>query len=209
MAGKNKYHHGHLRKALIDAAAQLCSQKGPEMLSLRETAKVAAVSHSAPYHHFASKADLLHAVGLEGHRLLEVELKRAVEHATEGTPYDRLAALGHAYIRFAAQHPHYFKAMFRTIAFSRGQPTDENPYTRSQFDLLVASVQACLGESGSPSPCAQDMVLLAWSVVHGLASLWTEKAFAETSFEDESIETLAGAVTRAIRPVFDKMTGTT
>ena len=56
------YHHGNLRKALIDAAVQLVEEGGPEKVSVREVAKRAGVSPGAPFRHFSNKTALMTAV---------------------------------------------------------------------------------------------------------------------------------------------------
>ena len=60
------YHHGNLRRAIIDAALEAITESGPVGWSLRELARRAGVSHAAPAHHFGDKAGLLTAVAAEG-----------------------------------------------------------------------------------------------------------------------------------------------
>ena len=60
------YHHGDLRRALIDAARALLEREGAAALSLRAVAREAGVSPAAPYHHFKDKSELLQAVADEG-----------------------------------------------------------------------------------------------------------------------------------------------
>jgi AcrR family transcriptional regulator len=186
---KKTYHHGDLRKALIDAAAALAAGHGPESVSLREVAKRAGVSHAAPYHHFAGKAELLHAVGMEGLRLMNEEMEQA-RRKKYRKPADRLTGLGMAYIRFAVTYPHYFKAIFRGARPDRNLPDGENLGLRN-FDALVEVIQECLEEQGRPSKRAESLVLAAWAVVHGMASLGVEQAFERTPFEGRAVEELA------------------
>src|SRR5688500_291999 len=65
---KQRYHHGHLRSALLEAAGEILDHAGAGELSLRETAKIAGVSAAAPYRHFASKEALLVALAEDGVR---------------------------------------------------------------------------------------------------------------------------------------------
>lgn len=44
----SSYHHGDLKKALIDSGVEILSEKGIKNLSLREAARRAGVSHTAP-----------------------------------------------------------------------------------------------------------------------------------------------------------------
>ena len=51
------YHHGNLRRVLLDAAAAEIAERGPAGLSLRELARRAGVSHAAPRTTSATSAD--------------------------------------------------------------------------------------------------------------------------------------------------------
>jgi AcrR family transcriptional regulator len=64
------YHHGDLRRAVLDAAVAAIAESGPAALSLRDLARRAEVSHAAPAHHFGDKAGVLTALAAEGYALL-------------------------------------------------------------------------------------------------------------------------------------------
>ncbi len=205
MKAKKSYHHGDLRKALVDAAAILAAASGPEAVSLREVAKKAGVSHAAPYHHFKNRAELLHGVALEGFRLMFEEMEVAAAKSYT-SPVDRLNATGLAYIRFAVGHPHYFRAMFRGVCLDETLP-DEDQHGRQNFDRLVKGVQACLGETGTLSRRAEQLILVAWTIVHGMASLGVERGFKGTPFEGRDVEELARMAAEAARPLFEAAVG--
>ena len=57
------YHHGDLRKALLEAAEAELAEKGVEGFTLRGCAKRAGVSHAAPAHHFKDANALAHRIG--------------------------------------------------------------------------------------------------------------------------------------------------
>ena len=91
-ADNRPYHHGDLRRALIDAARRLLETEGPTALSLRAVAREAGVSPAAPYHHFKDKSDLLEAVAHEGWDLLNDQMTKA--RASQTSVRDKLTALG-------------------------------------------------------------------------------------------------------------------
>ncbi len=62
MPRRDTYHHGDLRRALIEAALELVTERGPKGFTLTEVAKRAGVSIAAPYRHFTDKSHLLAAV---------------------------------------------------------------------------------------------------------------------------------------------------
>src|ERR1700740_1806223 len=92
------YHHGDLRRALVDAARRILEAEGPTALSLRAVAREAGVSPAAPYHHFKDKAELLDAVAAQGWEILDQMMAEARDKADRR---DKLLALGIAYVCFA------------------------------------------------------------------------------------------------------------
>lgn len=68
------YHHGDLKRALIDTAMAMLHEDKNWQFTLREVARRAQVSHAAPYKHFADKAALLKEVSLIGFDQLRAAL---------------------------------------------------------------------------------------------------------------------------------------
>lgn len=150
---RGSYHHGDLRRALLDAALERIVRDGIGGLSLRAIARDVGVTHAAPYRHFADKAALIAAIADEGFELLGEEMAPALEATTAAA---RLDALGRGYVRFAAQHPAYFKVMFGPGQGDR------------QLDVLVETVRQA-GAHGDRD--AGHVALAAWCMVHGIATL--------------------------------------
>ena len=65
---KADYHHGDLKRALIETAVKAIARHGVDAVSLRELAARAGVTPGAPYHHFASRDELLASIAEEGFR---------------------------------------------------------------------------------------------------------------------------------------------
>ena len=103
VTGERGYHHGDLRRAVLDAALEMIATDGPAAVSLRELARRAQVSHAAPAHHFKDKAGLLTAIAVEGYRLLGDALT-----AASSVGQRRLLETGVAYVQFALDHPAHF-----------------------------------------------------------------------------------------------------
>jgi AcrR family transcriptional regulator len=64
-AAGDRYHHGNLRAALLDSALEVLSESGVAGFSMREAARRAGVSQSAPKHHFGDARGLLGALATE------------------------------------------------------------------------------------------------------------------------------------------------
>ncbi len=60
------YHHGNLREALIAAALDLISKKGPAGFTFADAARAAGVSPAAPYRHFRDRDALMADVARRG-----------------------------------------------------------------------------------------------------------------------------------------------
>jgi AcrR family transcriptional regulator len=99
---KTKYHHGDLRRALLDAATTLVDIRGRDALTLREAARRAGVSEAAPYRHFANLDELLGAVALEGYEMLITDLESA----------GGARQVRDAYLAFAGDFPGRYQLMF-------------------------------------------------------------------------------------------------
>ena len=67
----NRYHHGDLPQALLDAALRIVKTQGTEALTLRAVARLAGVSQAAPYRHFANTDALLAGVAEEARPLTD------------------------------------------------------------------------------------------------------------------------------------------
>ncbi|MBW2257316.1 MAG: TetR/AcrR family transcriptional regulator, partial [Deltaproteobacteria bacterium] len=108
---RGSYHHGDLRRALVDAALLLIERSGASGVTLRGAARLAGVSQTAPYRHFSDKRALLAAVAEQGFQSLSTQLREA-SASHEGDPMGRLRALGVAYVHFAQAQPSHFRVMF-------------------------------------------------------------------------------------------------
>src|ERR1700730_8522877 len=101
-----KYHHGHLRPALIATGLEVIAEKGVRALTLREIGTRAGVSRTAAYRHFSSKAELLFAISEAGFQQFGDALEEAARGAVDGF-IPRMRAMGLAYVRFARKHAAY------------------------------------------------------------------------------------------------------
>ncbi|MGV3622934.1 MAG: TetR/AcrR family transcriptional regulator [Archangium sp.] len=184
MATKKKpadqYHHGDLRSAIVQTAWKVVSKSGLDALSLRAVAEVLGVSHAAPGHHFAGKEGLIEALRQEAWKRFADELEPGL---TEKEP---LRATGRIYVRFAREHPRQVELMFRA-----GEPSADS---QRAWNALATATKKQLGESMT----ATDAVV-AWAMVHGLASLLLGGAMPPGVKEDELIERALTTVARGLK----------
>ena len=165
---KAAYHHGDLRRKLLDAALGLVASHGVQGFTLREAARAANVSHNAPYRHFASRAQLLVDLAIEGQGRLLSALQTAVTGTADHR--ERIVRLGVAYMEFAIKHTAYFRVMFSgEVAQNRTECLAAAQNATFQFfeSLLLASERAGLVRAGA----IQQHALVGWSALHGAAML--------------------------------------
>lgn len=174
MTGRRKkktFHHGDLRRALLEASLRVLEEEGAAALSLRRVAEEAGVTHSAPYHHFPEKTALLAAIAADGFRLLD-EAMRAAAAAAPDDPVERLRAAGLAYQRFALSHRGHFAVMFRPELADPVQHPAVDAAGTPSYAFLRELCEACRAAGFGAGLDAEAFVLLAWSSVHGAADLW-------------------------------------
>ena len=99
-----------LRDEVVDAAAALIAENGPEALSLRAIARKAGITAPAIYRHFDDLDQVREAVVDSFFWALADYLRRAGQ--LETNPVDRLRALCHAYVAFGRKHPQQYATLF-------------------------------------------------------------------------------------------------
>jgi AcrR family transcriptional regulator len=104
------YHHGNLRRALLEAALELARRHGPERVSVREAARLVGVSPGAPFRHFPNRRALMTALAEEAGERLRIEVRKSMG-GRRGSPLQRLRALGRGYLQWAMRHPSHFKIL--------------------------------------------------------------------------------------------------
>lgn len=190
------YHHGDLRRALLDEALVIIGAEGVDALTLREIGARLGVSRTALYRHFADKPALLTAVATEGFRILRDRLLAAWRG-----DWDRRAAfeaMGVAYVDFAVENPAHYRVMFGRFDDSRPPDTELQEVAGGAFQALVDAV-ALLQRDGTMR--RDDTLLTArfvWAVVHGVALLAIEGQLHEPgateALKEYAIERLWSAV---------------
>ncbi|MFC9845590.1 TetR/AcrR family transcriptional regulator [Streptomyces sp. NPDC060223] len=152
------YHHGDLRRAILNTALDVIGADGPSALSLRDLARRAGVSHAAPAHHFKDRTGLLTAIAAEGYGLLAVTLAEAAD----------LKDAGVRYVRFAREHPAHFQVMF-TPELLRANDLELTTARTLAGEHLRTAVAAVPPEGRGVDPRLAGVA--AWSLAHGFATL--------------------------------------
>lgn len=168
------YHHGDLRSELMKQALKILDKKGMEGLTLREVARAAKVSHTAPYRHFKDKEDILAAIAEIGFQDLAARGQRALAVVD---PLEGYLEYGREYIAFAAEHPQYFRIMFSGKFENYPDCPGLKESGDAAFGALVAAIERCQAAGVVRSGDAFELALTAWAFVHGIANLYIDGRF--------------------------------
>jgi AcrR family transcriptional regulator len=162
---RERYHHGDLREALLDAAEALVRERGSEGWSLREASVRIGVSPSAAYHHFASRDALVRALSDRVVARLGERMGRAAARARGGAR-PRLVAAARDYVRWAIEEPAIAGLAFAAHRAEPGPPVSPHPH-----DVFAAELDRLAGEGGLPATARPGAEIVVWSAMHGLATL--------------------------------------
>ena len=174
------YHHGNLRQALVQTAADLARERGPQGVVLREVARRTGVSHNAAYRHFTDRDQLLGEVAVDGMARLADHMRAATAEVDDPDPVvaarQRLSATGRAYVGFALAEPGFFAVAFAEAAHDLMAetigsqdpvaPSDADPYALLNLaldDLVAVGAVTAERREGAEVAC--------WAAVHGFAQL--------------------------------------
>jgi AcrR family transcriptional regulator len=167
MKSKRPYHHGNLKRALLDAALEIVRSTGSEEFTLREVARRAGVSHNAPYRHFKDKAELMAAVATEGYNHLTEAMNKAMR--SEKSAYDRFAMTGEGFLCFALRYPDHFRLIFdvpRRYEYPETLEAGERA-----FGTLISAIEACQAEGILQQGNSRMLALMFLSLAIGNAKL--------------------------------------
>jgi AcrR family transcriptional regulator len=172
-ASSDRYHHGNLRAALLDSGLEVLSERGVAGFSMREAARRAGVSQSAPKHHFGDARGLLGALAARAYRQL-CERLEAVEIDRRDASA-RVTALATEYVAFARENRALFDLMWRPTQFDYSDPElfEQKHRALHILDRGVRGKKAQTPEDTEPALVPSYAV---WSLVHGYTSLALEGA---------------------------------
>ena len=136
-------------------------------MSLREIARKAGVSHGAPRRYFPTHLELLSAVARRGFASLAAQLGEAAAGST-GSARAQLAALGRAYLNFAASNRGMYELMFRHDLL------ESNRLGLREVSLpLFRTVTTLVGRAQRRAGAVPEVAAGAlWANLHGIAQLW-------------------------------------
>jgi AcrR family transcriptional regulator len=151
------------RRALVDAAAELLDEGGPDAVTLRAVGARAGVSRGAPYGHFPDKEHLLAAVAEKSWTAIGDQLDDLIaDHTLPST--ERLQRSLSGLVEVGRRRPHAYALMFSAPAEAHPDAIAAVSRTHDQFLTIVAAVV------GDPDRAGPIGALLMTSL-HGIVAM--------------------------------------
>ncbi len=197
------YHHGNLRRALLDEALATIRTEGVEGVTLRDIGARLGVSRTALYRHFADKRALLAAVATEGFRMLRQQLVGAWDEGGRGDA--AFHAMGVAYVRFAVENPAHYRVIFGGFVDPRAKEPELATEAQGAFQALVDAVTSLQRDGVFLDDDPVHMATYSWTLVHGIAMLAIDGQLPEPIGVDELVRysfkrLRTGILVKAITP---------
>lgn len=196
---KQGYHHGDLRRALVDAALALIEKQGPQGFTLSDAAKSAGVTPAAVYRHFAGRDDLIAECARQGFEIFA----DLMDHAYDNGRPSALAAFeatGRAYLAFARKFPGHYMAMFESGISLNTNPDLARASERARLVFSRAAEALSRHIPEGKRPPASMFSAHIWAMSHGVVELFTRgKPGARAPFPpEELLETGIGIYLRGL-----------
>lgn len=171
MKKQDKYHHGGLKNKLIKDFLLAVKEDSLEKFSIRESARLIGVSAAAPYNHFKDKQDLIcSALDFSRNEFLEF-LITDLDNIENNV--NKLVLIGKNYLFYADSKPELFNFIFANM----GQNNVENNFFIKIHDLFLEVISKSSDLTNLRTRVSLNTaVKAAWSMVHGIACLISNRA---------------------------------
>jgi AcrR family transcriptional regulator len=191
------YHHGDLRVSAIAAGREMIKKGGINALGLRKVAERLQVSPAALYRHFedveALQAEICAEVRQELGEYMLAERNQALKSRSKSLNARlRFRALGHAYMDFANKNKKLFESAFLFRHHGKGEEPDG-----LAWNLLNESLDELRSVGALLAKTDEEACMLAWSAVHGLATLVAQDAIPPEQYARSKLQIMNG-VERAL-----------
>jgi AcrR family transcriptional regulator len=163
------YHHGDLRRSLLDTAQSMLQEDSGWQFTLREVARRAGVSHAAPYKHFADRGALLAEIATAGFQTLAAAMRAAAERNAKSCEVT-LQAIARAVMDFGLAHSGLYRLMYSAEVNKKAYPALEQAALAS-FGVLLAALEQGQRAGVLRAAPVRGQAAACWAMVHGLTTL--------------------------------------
>jgi AcrR family transcriptional regulator len=185
LSSRRTYHHGDLRRALLDAAVQLIEAQGLDAVSVRGVAKMVGVSAGAPFRHFASRTALLTGVAEQAMDRLEEAIDQSLREARNANPLMQLRAIGTGVLGWVIANPTRFQ-----VISARAVIDFEGSSLRRRNDAIRAKMSALMNQAAVTgllrSGDTERYQVAARALVYGLSRMFIDGQFPSWNLNESS-----------------------
>lgn len=179
------YHHGNLKKELLEKGLKYINENGVESLSMRKLAAVCGVSSGAPYAHFKTKEEFLAQARDYVAEQFTESLMNCIRANKDQSRL--LVELGVSYVVFFKNNPYYHHFLFLQGGDWLEQYPPYKMFSETAFDSLTAL--------GYKADDIKYKTLAMWSMVQGLADICTSHEVLDSDRLEDEIARVLCAVT--------------
>jgi AcrR family transcriptional regulator len=166
------YHHGDLRRAIIETALDMLGAEKDWQFTLREVARRAGVSHAAPYKHFPDKTALLAELAMIGFDRLREAMSLAKTDAPDSV-LEEIMPIARSYVAFGTDNPALYRLMFSAEeGRSAGMHLDERAL--AVFDVVLEMLGRGQAAGSIRERPVRGQATAAWALIHGVTMLAIE-----------------------------------
>jgi AcrR family transcriptional regulator len=183
-AKERPYHHGDLKRALLETAEQMLQEDRHWQFTLREVARRAGVSHMAPYNHFQDKNALMAELAMVGFDRLREALTAARPRKPRAFG-EEFFDLGRAYVHFGEGHPNLYRLMFSQDV---GRDVHLNARALGAFGVLLELLERGQEEGALRRRRLQSQAAACWAEVHGITMLIIDGLFVPEKVGENALE---------------------
>lgn len=177
------YHHGDLKKALLEETAHILREEGESALSLRGLAARLGVSRTAPYNHYKNKESLLSAVAEEGFRRFNLAIDKVEKSKRYPDGRSLMRAHVAAYVSFARDNQEFYDLMYGRGPWQSGEQSKSLSDTaRSTLRDFIERLQ----RRQAKNLIRQDVDVvqfaqLYWGTLHGISRLLLDGVYTKSA----------------------------
>jgi AcrR family transcriptional regulator len=188
------YHHGDLKRVLIDAALDLVEEVGAEGVSVREAARRAGVSPGAPFRHFPNRIALMTAVAEEAQKLFRAEIDAALAELPPGNPLARFRCVGLAYLRWAMRNPTHFEIISGGRYFDHDNAAGVSRDNAQVIEMTESALVEAHAQGQLRSADLKQVQIAGRALVYGFARMNIDGHFPRWGIADAEAERMAEAI---------------
>lgn len=160
------FHHGDLKRVLLDVALSRLDEHGAGGVTMRAVAKTAGVSHGAPVNHYKDRRSLLTAIAKAQFDALLKEIDKQLA-ATSRAHCPRIEIFANVMIDFGFRYPHRYRLLWSADLIDHADAE-----LLSVMDKIYDQLCAEFTKGAPEREFDKDTYAVAlWAMVHGYVDL--------------------------------------